>query len=379
MKIGIVRERRDGEKRVAVSTETVCKYIKLGANVVIEFGAGLSAGISNEAYTTAGANIVNTAREAIADADIVLKVRKPTFEEIPFFKHGALLISLMEPYKDKAIISAIAKQGIRAFALELIPRITRAQSMDVLSSQSNLVGYKSVLDAAALFGRSFPMMITAAGTMPPARVFVIGAGVAGLQAIATARRLGAVVSAMDVRPDTKEQIESLGGTFLSVKDMDYTQTKTASGYANEMSDEYKNRQSALIEKTIVNQDVVITTALILGKSAPLLITEDMIKSMKPGSVIVDIAVEQGGNCQLSKIGATVKAYGITIVGYNDAPSRIAVDASALYARNLLHFMTLIINKDSHNININENDEIIKASSIINNGMITNKLALCISE
>ncbi|AFX98837.1 NAD(P) transhydrogenase subunit alpha part 1 [Candidatus Endolissoclinum faulkneri L2] len=379
MKIGIVKERRDGEKRVAVSTETVRKYINLGANVAIECDAGLSAGITNEAYTIAGANIVNNAREAIGDADIVLKVRKPTFEEITLFKHGALLISLMEPYKDKDIINTLAKQGVRTFALELVPRITRAQSMDVLSSQSNLVGYKSVLDAANLFGRSFPMMTTAAGTIPPARVLVIGAGVAGLQAIATARRLGAIVSAMDVRVDTKEQIESLGATFLGVKSMDYKQSKIDDGYANEMSDEYKNKQFALIGETIVNQDIVITTALIPGKSAPVLITESMVKSMKPGSIIVDIAVEQGGNCRLSKIGAVVKAYGITIVGYNDAPSRIAIDASALYARNLLNFLTLIIDKDSQNININENDEIIKSSSIINNGMITNELVLSINE
>lgn len=372
MKIGIVKERREGEKRVAASADTVKKYIQLGAEVAIESGAGISAAVTDDAYSAAGAKIVKTAKEAIGDADVVLKVRKPLEDEIALLKKGALLISLMEPHKDKAIVEALAKQGVRTFALELVPRITRAQSMDVLSSQSNLAGYKSVLDAAAVFGRAFPMMMTAAGTVPPARCLVMGAGVAGLQAIATARRLGAIVSATDVRPAAKEQVESLGGTFVAVEDEEFKQAETAGGYAKEMSDEYKKKQAALIAETIAKQDIVITTALIPGRPAPVLVTEDMVKTMKPGSVIVDLAVEMGGNCPLSKPGEIVEAHGVTIVGHTNVPSRLAVDASALYAKNLLNFLTPLVDKESKTLKIDEEDEIIKASTITRDGEITNE-------
>ncbi len=379
MKIGIVKERREGEKRVAASADTVKKYIQLGADVAIESGAGLTAAVTDAAYAAAGATIVKSAKEAIGDADVVLKVRKPTPDEIPLLKKGALLISLMEPHKDKAIVDAIARQGVRSFALELVPRITRAQSMDVLSSQSNLAGYKAVLDAAAVFGRAFPMMMTAAGTVPPARVLVMGAGVAGLQAIATARRLGAIVSATDVRPAAKEQVESLGGTFVAVEDEEFKQAETAGGYAKEMSDEYKKKQAALIAETIAKQDIVITTALIPGRPAPVLVTEDMVKTMKPGSVIVDLAVEQGGNCPLSKPGEVVEAHGVTLVGHLNVPSRVAVDASALYAKNLLNFLTPLIDKESKSIKVDEEDEIIKASSITKDGAITNERILALPD
>jgi len=372
MKIGIVKERRDGEKRVAASVDTVKKYIQLGADVAIESGAGLSAAVTDDAYKAAGATIVKSAKDAIGDADVVLKVRKPLEDEAGLLKKGALLISLMEPYKDKALFEAIAKQGARTFALELVPRITRAQSMDVLSSQSNLAGYKAVLDAAAVFGRAFPMMMTAAGTVPPARCLVMGAGVAGLQAIATARRLGAIVSATDVRPAAKEQVESLGGTFVAVEDEEFKQAETAGGYAKEMSDEYKKKQAALISETIAKQDIVITTALIPGRPAPVLVTEDMVKTMKPGSVIVDLAVEMGGNCPLSKPGEVVEAHGVTIVGHTNVPSRLAVDASALYAKNLLNFLTPLVDKESKALKIDEEDEIIKAATVTKDGAVTNE-------
>lgn len=372
MKIGIVKERREGEKRVAASADTVKKFIQLGATVAIESGAGLSAAVTDDAYAAAGATVVKTAKDAVGDADVVLKVRKPLDDEVKLLRKGTVLIALMEPYKDKALIEAVAKTGARTFALELVPRITRAQSMDVLSSQSNLAGYKSVLDAAAVFGRAFPMMMTAAGTVPPARVLVMGAGVAGLQAIATAKRLGAIVSATDVRPAAKEQVESLGGTFVAVEDEEFKQAETAGGYAKEMSDEYKKKQAALIAETIAKQDIVITTALIPGRPAPVLVTEDMVKTMKPGSVVVDLAVEMGGNCPLSKPGEVIEAHGVTIVGHTNVPSRLAVDASALYAKNLLNFLTPLVDKESKTLAIDEEDEIIKASTITRDGEITNE-------
>ena len=379
MKIGIVKERRDGEKRVAASTDTVKKYVQMGAEVRVESGAGLSAAVTDDAYAAAGATIVKTARDALGDADVVLKVRKPETDEIKLLKKGALLIALMEPYKDKALIEAIAKQGVRAFSLELVPRITRAQSMDVLSSQSNLAGYRAVLDAAAEFGRAFPMMMTAAGTVPPARCLVMGAGVAGLQAIATAKRLGAVVSATDVRPAAKEQVESLGGTFVAVEDEEFKQAETAGGYAKEMSDEYKKKQAALIAETIAKQDIVITTALIPGRPAPVLVTEEMVKTMKPGSVIVDLAVEQGGNCPLSRPGEVVEAHGVRIVGHVNVPSRVAVDASALYAKNLLNFLTPMIDGETKALKIDEEDEIIKAATVTKDGEIVNEQVKALSD
>lgn len=375
MKIGIIKERRDGEKRVAASTDTVKKYVQMGATVLIEAGAGTDAAVLDDAYKDAGATIVKTAKDAIGDADVILKVRKPTEGEVGLMKKGAVLIALMEPYKDRALIDAIAAQGVTAFALEMVPRITRAQSMDVLSSQSNLAGYRAVLDAAAEFGRAFPMMMTAAGTVPPARVLVMGAGVAGLQAIATARRLGAIVSATDVRPAAKEQVESLGGTFVAVEDEEFKQAETAGGYAKEMSDAYKTKQAELIAETIKKQDIVITTALIPGRPAPVLVSEAMVKTMKPGSVIVDLAVEQGGNCPLSEPGKVVLKHGVTIVGHTNVPSRIAVGASALYAKNLLNFLTPQVDTENKALKIDEDDEIIKSSMITKGGAVVHEQVL----
>ncbi len=375
MKIGIVKERHPGERRVAVSADTVKRFVQMGLEVHVEAGAGVSAAVIDAAYQTAGATIVATAREALADADVVLKVRKPSMEEIPLLKKGSVLVALLEPYRDRALLEAVAAQGVTAFALEMVPRITRAQSMDVLSSQSNLAGYRAVLDAAAEFGRAFPMMMTAAGTVPPARCLVMGAGVAGLQAIATAKRLGAIVSATDVRPAAKEQVESLGGTFVAVEDEEFKQAETSGGYAKEMSDAYKKKQAELIAETIKRQDIVITTALIPGRPAPVLVTEEMVKTMKPGSVIIDLAVEQGGNCPLSEPGQVIEKYGVKIVGHTNMPSRIAVDASALYAKNLLNFLTPMIDKDTKSVKIDTGDEIIKASMVSTDGKVVSEAVL----
>ena len=346
MKIGIPRERRPNEARVAVSPDTVKKLIALGAEVVVEAGAGLSSAVPDDAYAAAGARIAHDEAAALGDADIVLKVQRPLTsgeggpDELALMKSGAVLIGILAPYAAREQLADYAGRNVTAFAMELLPRITRAQSMDVLSSQANLAGYRAVLDAAAEFGRAFPMMMTAAGTIAAARVLVMGAGVAGLQAIATARRLGAVVSATDVRPAAKEQVESLGATFVAVEEEEFEQAETAGGYAQEMGDAYKAKQAALIAETIKKQDVVITTALIPGRRAPVLVTEEMVKTMKPGSVIVDLAVEQGGNCPLPSPARSSMKHGVTIVGHVNMPSRIAVDASPLYARNLLAFLTL---------------------------------------
>jgi proton-translocating NAD(P)+ transhydrogenase subunit alpha len=378
MKIGIAKERRPYEARVAASPDTVKKYVAMGFEVAIETGAGLSAAFTDAALEAAGAKIVKTAKDALGSADIVLKVRKPIgsgaevaneADEIALMKSGATLISLMEPYKDRALIDALAAKKITTFALEMVPRITRAQSMDVLSSQANLAGYKSVLDACNEFGRAFPMMMTAAGTVPPARVLVMGAGVAGLQAIATAKRLGAVVSATDVRPASKEQVESLGGTFVAVEDEEFKEAETSGGYAKEMSDAYKKKQADLIAETLKKQDIVICTALIPGRPAPVLITEEMVKTMKPGSVIVDLAVEQGGNCPLSEYGKVVRKHGVAIVGHANVPSRIAVDASALYAKNVLNFLTPLYDAEAKSLKINLEDEIVKGSLITQDGKV----------
>ena len=375
MRIGIVKERHPGERRVAASSDTVKRYVGMGLEVRIESGAGLDAAVTDAAYEAAGASIVKTARDALAEADIVLKVRKPSVDEIPLLKRDAVVLALLEPYRDRALLETLAARGVTAFSLEMVPRITRAQSMDVLSSQSNLAGYRAVLDAAAEFGRAFPMMMTAAGTVPPARCLVMGAGVAGLQAIATARRLGAIVSATDVRPAVKEQVESLGGTFVAVEDDEFKQAETAGGYAKEMSDAYKKKQAELIAETIKKQDIVITTALIPGRPAPVLVSEDMVRTMKPGSVIVDLAVEQGGNCPLSEPGKVVEKHGVKIVGHTNVPSRIAVDASALYAKNLLNFLTPLVDKDSKALKIDESDEIIKASMVCTGGKVVSEAVL----
>src|SRR5690349_1246681 len=369
MKIGIVKERREGERRCAVSPDTVKKYVGLGAQVAIETGAGLSAAITDDAFKAAGAEIVGDAAAALSGADLVLKVQRPDSDELGVIKRGAVLAAILNPYNAKESIPDYASRGIDAMAMELVPRITRAQAMDVLSSQANLAGYRAVIDAAAEFGRAFPMMMTAAGTVAPARVLVMGVGVAGLQAIATARRLGAIVSATDVRPATKEQVNSLGATFVAVEDEEFKQAETTAGYAKPMSAEYQAKQAALIAETIKKQDIVITTALIPGRKAPELVSAEMVQSMKPGSVIVDLAVEQGGNCALSELDKVVEKHGVKIIGHANVPSRIAVDSTTLYAKNLLNFVQLLIDKESKALKINWEDEIVKGVALTRDGQV----------
>ena len=338
MKVAIIKERGEHEPRVAVSPESVKKLAGLGLGVVIESGAGLRARFSDSQYRDAGADVVADADAALAGADVLLSVQRPLRESVSRLPRGALLIGQLAPHGDRGDIDHYAECGVDAFAMELMPRISRAQSMDVLSSQSNLAGYKAVLDAAATFERAMPMMMTAAGTIAPARVMVLGAGVAGLQAIATARRLGAIVSATDVRPAAKEQVESLGATFVMVESEETAEAETAGGYAKEMSEDYKRRQAELVAETLKKQDIVICTALIPGRPAPLLVTRAMAESMRAGSIIVDLAVEQGGNCELSRAGEIVDHEGVRIVGHHNVPGRLPVDASALYARNLFNFI-----------------------------------------
>ena len=369
MNLAVLKERRAGEARVAATPETVKKLKALGVAVTVETGAGEKACMGDAEYAAAGATIAPDAATALKDADIVLKVRAPEPAEIAATKSGAVLIGLLAPHTEKDAIAALVTRGVIAFAMEFLPRISRAQTMDVLSSQANLAGYKAVIDAAAQFGRAMPMMMTAAGTIAPARVFVMGVGVAGLQAIATARRLGAIVSATDVRPATKEQVESLGASFVAVIDEEFRQAETAAGYAREMSKEYQAKQAALIAETIRKQDIVITTALIPGRKAPVLVTEEMVKSMKRGSIIVDLAVEQGGNCPLSKPDQIVEAYGVTIMGYTNLPARLAVDTSSLYARNLFNFVSLIVDKKTGALALDWNDEIVKGAGLTRDGQI----------
>lgn len=368
LKIAVPRTTAEGEKRVAASPETVKKLTGMGCEVRVEKDAGEGASFTDDMFAAAGAKIVGSAKEACAGADIVICVQAPTDAEVSLLRKGSLLVGMLAPYKNEKLIGKLANAGINAFAMELMPRITRAQAMDVLSSQSNLAGYKAVLDAAEHFTRGFPMMMTAAGTVPPARVLVMGAGVAGLQAIATARRLGAIVSATDVRPAAKEQVASLGGTFVAVEDEEFKQAETAGGYAKQMSAEYQKKQQKLIEDTITKQDIVITTALIPGRPAPKLITEAMVKSMKPGSVIVDLAVEAGGNCELSEPGKVVKKHGVTLVGHKNVPSRIATDASALYAKNVLNLLNLLIDKDRV-LSIKWDDDIVKGIALTRDGAV----------
>jgi NAD(P) transhydrogenase subunit alpha len=367
--IAILKERRANETRVAATPETVKKFKGLGAEVVIESGAGEGARLSDAEYTAAGATIAPNSAVALKDADVVLKVRGPEVADIAQMKKGAVLAALLSPATDKETPVALARAGVNAFAMEYLPRISRAQAMDVLSSQANLAGYKAVVDAASWFGRAFPMMMTAAGTIAPARVLVMGAGVAGLQAIATARRLGAIVSATDVRPVTKEQVESLGATFVAVMDDEFRQAQTAAGYAKEMSAEYQAKQAALIADTIKKQDIVITTALIPGRKAPVLVPEEMVKTMKPGSVIVDLAAEQGGNCPLTEADAVIEAHGVTIMGYCNLPARLPVDASNLYARNLFNFVSLFLDKKTGVVALDWNDEIIKGAGLTRDGEV----------
>ncbi len=371
MKIAIPKERRPHESRVAASPETVKKLTALGCKVVVEKGAGAGAAITDSAYRDAGASIADDQKAALTEAEIVLKVQRPEAKELALIGKGAVVVSIMDPYRAGADLAALAGAGVTSFAMDLMPRITRAQTMDVLSSQSNLAGYKAVLDAAAEFGSAFPMMMTAAGTVPPARVLVMGAGVAGLQAIATARRLGAIVSATDVRPAAKEQVESLGASFVAVEDEEFKEAETAGGYAKEMSDAYKEKQAQLIAETIPKQNIVITTALIPGRPAPRLVSAYMVASMKPGSVIVDLAVEAGGNCELSEPGKVVTKHDVKVIGHYNVPSRLASDASQLYARNLFNFLELMIDKESGALAIDWDDEIIKGTCVTHNGEVVN--------
>jgi NAD(P) transhydrogenase subunit alpha len=373
MRIAIPKERRADEKRVAGSPDTVKRLVGQGHEVVVESGAGAGASFTDEAYRTAGATIAPDASAAVNGADIVLKVQRPMLDggasEIAGMKRGAVLVAIVQALQNRDDVKAYADAGLTAFDMTLIPRITRAQSMDVLSSQANLAGYKAVLDAAATFGRAFPMMMTAAGTIPPARALVMGAGVAGLQAIATARRLGAVVSATDVRAAAKEQVESLGATFLTVDLEAMKAAETAGGYAKEMGEDFQRRQREHVGEALKKTDIVICTALIPGRKAPVLITREMVAGMKPGSVIVDLAVEQGGNVEGSKFGETVTTEnGVTILGYANMPSRIAVDASALYAKNVLAFLTPLLDKEK-GLKIDTADEIVKGTLLTQDGRI----------
>ena len=366
MRIAVARELEPGETRVAATPETVKKMKALGADVAVEPGAGANAGIPDAEFTTAGAAV---ASGAVKDADVVLKVRRPAPSELSGYKRGALVIAMMDPYGQDAAVQDMANAGIAAFAMELLPRITRAQTMDVLSSQANLAGYRAVIDAAAEYGRVLPMMMTAAGTVPAARVFVMGAGVAGLQAIATARRLGAIVTGTDVRPAAKEQVESLGAKFIAVEDEEFKPAETAAGYAKEMSKEYQAKQAALVAEHLKKQDIVITTALIPGRPAPRLISREMVLSMRPGSVIVDLAVERGGNCELARPGDVVIVNDVKIVGHLNVPGRVAASASSLYARNLFAFLEVLLDKKQKTLAVNWDDEIIKATALTRDGAV----------
>jgi NAD(P) transhydrogenase subunit alpha len=367
MKIGVPKESEAHETRVAASPDTVKKFKGLGAEFVVAAGAGLAAGVPDADYAAAGAEIVG--QDEALGADIVLKVRRPSADEIAKLTPGALVISLMDPYGAQEALNALAGAKVSAFAMELLPRITRAQGMDVLSSQANLAGYRAVVDGSAEFSRALPMMMTPAGTVPAAKVFVMGVGVAGLQAIATARRLGAIVTATDVRPATKEQVESLGAKFVAVEDDEFKQAETAGGYAKEMSDAYKAKQAALVAAHIAKQDIVITTALIPGRPAPKLISAAMVASMRPGSVIVDLAVERGGNCEGAKAGELVTSEnGVKIVGYSNV-TRLAATASQLYARNLYAFVETMIDKTNKAIAVKWDDELIKATLLTKDGAV----------
>ncbi|PKA41754.1 Re/Si-specific NAD(P)(+) transhydrogenase subunit alpha [Rhizobium sullae] len=357
----IAKESTGSETRVAASAETVKKMKNIGFDVVVEAGAGAQSRIPDSEFEAAGARI-GSASDA-ATADVVLKVRRPTEAEIAGYKSGAVVIAIMDPYGNDEVIAAMAKAGLSVFAMELMPRITRAQSMDVLSSQANLAGYQAIIEAAAAYDRALPMMMTAAGTVPAAKVFVMGAGVAGLQAIATARRLGAAVSATDVRPAAKEQVASLGAKFIAVEDGEFKAAETAGGYAKEMSQEYQAKQAALVAEHIAKQDIVITTALIPGRAAPKLVSRKMLASMKPGAVAVDLAVERGGNVEGVVADEVVEVEGVKVIGFANMPGRIATSASALYAKNLVTFLETMVNKETKSVILNLDDELIKATML----------------
>lgn len=370
MRIAILKEMRDGETRVAASPETIKKISAAGHQVVIETGAGAGAASPDHMFVEAGAEIAADAKSALKGAELVLKVRRPTEAELKLVPKGAGVVAFWTPYGDKALIEAAAKAGVVALSMEFTPRITRAQAMDALSSQANLAGYRAVIEGAALYGRGFPMMMTAAGTVAAAKCFVMGAGVAGLQAIATARRLGAIVTATDVRPAAKEQVASLGAKFIAVEDEEFKAAETAAGYAKPMSAEYQAKQAALVADHIAKQDVVITTALIPGRPAPVLVTPEMVAKMKPGSVIVDLAVEQGGNCPLSKPDQLVVTdNGVTIAGFANLPGRLAADASALYAKNLLNLLPLLTDGDGKAFGPHYDDDIIQGMLLTRDGAV----------
>jgi NAD(P) transhydrogenase subunit alpha len=371
VKLAVLRESAEGERRVAATAETVKKFVALGATVAVEAGAGLAASISDDQYQAAGA-AVGSREEALRDADAVLGVQGPEPGGLAGLRPGALIVAILDPFKRRERVDGYASAGLEALAMEFMPRITRAQSMDVLSSQSNLSGYKAVLDAAAEYGRAFPMMMTAAGTVAAARVFVMGVGVAGLQAIATARRLGAIVSATDVRAATREQIESLGAKAVFVETVKGIEGEGAGGYATEMSDEYKAAQAELVSSHIAKQDIVITTALIPGRPAPRLISDSQVASMRPGSVIVDLAVEQGGNVEGAEAGQVAERHGVRIVGHRNVPSRLAADASALYARNLYNFLSAFWDKEAGRVVLPDDDEIVKGVRLTRGGQVVSE-------
>jgi len=369
MKISILRETAANEARVAATPETVKKYVGLGAKVAVEKGAGLGSQILDAEYKEAGATISATATAAVKGANVVLTVRRPTAKALTGAAKGAVVLGQMDPFGNEKDVAALAKAGFGVFSMEFMPRITRAQVMDVLSSQANLAGYQAVIEASAAFERAFPMMMTAAGTIRPAKAFVMGAGVAGLQAIATAKRLGAIVSATDVRPASKEQVESLGGKFVAVEDDEFKQAETSGGYAKEMSKEYQAKQAALVAEHIAKQDIVITTALIPGRPAPKLLTKKMVESMAPGSVIVDLAVERGGNVEGAKLNEVVEVKGVKIIGFENMAGRIATSASTLYAKNLAAFLETLIDKESKELSVDPEDELVAATQLTRDGAV----------
>ena len=373
MKIGIPAERREGETRVAATPDTVKKLVQGKQTVLVESGAGAGANIADQEFAAAGATVLPTAAELYREAEVILKVRGPDASELAQMRKDAVLVGLLDPYQPEPI-AALAAHGLTAFAMERLPRISRAQSMDVLSSQANIAGYKAVILAAAEYHRFMPMLMTAAGTVKAARVLVLGAGVAGLQAIATAKRLGAVIEAFDVRPAVKEQVESLGAKFIEVpiSQEEQKQAETAGGYAREMSEDYKRRQAELVKSRASQADIVITTALVPGRPAPVLVPEETVRSMKAGSVIVDLAVEQGGNCPLAELDKTIVKHGVKIIGIANLAGTVAADASALYARNVLAFLGLMIDAQSGEFRINKEDEVIAGTLVCEGGRVVGR-------
>ena len=383
MKISIPKENRDGETRIAASPEVVKKFTGMGFEVTIESGAGLNSGFTDKIFEDVGANIASDTKATLKDADIIFKIQrlmtsKDKIDEISMCKKDAMVISHMSALSSKTDIEEYAKASITTFAMDLMPRISRAQSMDVLSSQSNLSGYQAVIKGANNFNSAFPMMMTAAGTVAPAKVFIMGVGVAGLQAIATAKRMGAIVTAYDVRAATKEQVESLGGKFLIVDEEAMKEAETSGGYAKEMTEDYKKKEQEVIKNHIKDQDIVITTALIPGRPAPKLVTKEMVNSMRTGSVIVDLAVETGGNCELAKRNEVVDADGVKIVGYDNLPGELPKDASTLFAKNLLNFLSPHVNKESKSLELDWEDETVKNTLITKDGSVVNEIVKGVS-